>query len=265
MVTTDSPDSLRETLKTSTRLVKLGETLFESCKPQINSKDELLYFFIIMGLYTSADKTFRGILLLCKDGNWEVARALLRTLLETLTNIRYISKHDSIQRAKEYFCFSAINDMKMMRAIEANSFFKDMGMDELSQKARGNLDRAKEVLPEDFPRLSRSKTWHGKKIETVMGDVGLQPAYDLVFRLTSQNIHATDAINHISLSQDRGLVLKFKPDALWVNGVASFSNSLFYSILRELDRIGKCECEHAILAMKEEILIDRAPSPKSPA
>jgi len=235
-------------------LLGASRNLLEKAEPRIGSKDEFMVFATIVGLYAIGDKMFRAIHILCDHGDWEAGRVLLRTLIEALASIKYVRKENSTVRAMEYSAFHAIQDMKMITQIERNSYFRDMALDELKEIAQVNFDNAKAKFSGgDFARLRGQSTWHGKTVENFMQEVGLQPAYDAVYRVTSQNIHATDAKNHVSISKEKGIVINFEPREDWIEGLLEISNGFYFAILRELNEIGNLGGDELLTKAKHDL------------
>ncbi len=208
---------------------------------------ELGFIGVVLGLYAKAVKTFRAIHLLCVHGLCEDAQALLRTLSEVLADIKYLAKEDQVNRAQQYLDFTVIQDQKMINATEQNPELRGMFPDAVRDIVQERIEDARRRMPEEeFKRRYNSGAWHGRGIEEVMHDVGMQSAYDISFRLGSRAVHATDLFDHMDWDPERGFVLKLLPGDKWALPVLNESNLLFLDILCQVNTIGNFGADEQI-------------------
>jgi hypothetical protein len=105
----------------------LNFALGMTAKGAVRMKEEELGFMaIVLGLYAKSVKTFRAIHLLCVHGLCEDAHSLLRTLSETLANIRYLAREDRENRSRQYADFTVIQDQKLINSTEQNPNLRGM-------------------------------------------------------------------------------------------------------------------------------------------
>lgn len=217
---------------------------------------ELGFVAVVLGLYAKAVKTFRAIHLLCVHGLCEDAQALLRTLSEILADIKYLAKGDAQARARQYVDFIVIQDQKMIQATERNPGLRGMFPDETKALVQQRIENARRRMPEkEFDRRYKAGAWHGRKIEEVMGEVGMQSAYDLPFRQGSRAVHATDLFDHIEWNPEHGFSLKLLPGDRWAKPVLRASNLFFFEILDQVNTIGKFGEHEGIQRFTEEIAL----------
>ena len=225
-------------------------------KSEVRLKEqELGYVGVVLGLYAKSVKTYRAIHLLCVHGLCEDAEILLRTLVEILANIKYLTMEDREDRARQYLDFTVIQDQKLINATEHNPKLKGMFPDEVKAIVRDRIEGAEaRISGEEFKRRYEASTWHGSRIEQAMREVGMQVAYDLPFRQGSRAAHATDLFDHFEWTPTHGFVLKLIPGDKWANPVLSASNLLFVEILKELNVVGNFGEDEGIRRLFEEIV-----------
>jgi hypothetical protein len=116
------------------------------------------------------------------------------------------------------------------------------------------LQDAKARMPEqEFDARYQASAWHGRKIEQVMRDVGMQSVYDLPFRLGSRAAHATDLFDHMHWSPETGFVLNLIPGDKWAEPVLGASNLLFLEILGEVNSLGNFAEDEEIRLLTEKV------------
>lgn len=196
------------------KLVRLGKELVQLAHAMTGKgsvsfrRGESNSVSVILGLYSKSVKTFQATHLLCKAGFAEDAQSLLRCLVETLVNIKYVRKKDSEKRAMEYLLYTDIQDLKLMNAVENNPGLRGLFSEKGKKIIRARAKKAKKVMGErEFEKRYKAGAWHGKKIEKVFHDVGRQSLYDLPFRQGSRSVHATDFIDHFEMKKEGGFVL----------------------------------------------------------
>ncbi len=240
-------------LVTGNRLLNFA--LGMTAKGAVRMKGEELGFMaIVLGLFAKSVKTFRAIQLLCVHGLAEDAQILLRTLSETLANIRYLARGDRENRARQYADFTVIQDQKLINSTEQNPNLQGMFPNDTKALVRQRLQDAKARMPEhEFEKRYQASAWHGRKIEQVMRDVDMQSVYDLPFRLGSRAAHATDLFDHMYWSPETGFILKLIPGDKWAEPVLGASNLLFLEILGEVNSLGNFGEDEGIRLLTEHI------------
>lgn len=225
-------------------------------KGEVRLKEkEIGFVAVVLGLYAKAVKTLRAIHLLCVHGLCEDAQALLRTLAEILAHIKYIGTDDREGRARQYVDFIIIQDQKLMNATEQNPGLKGMFSDDDKTLVRQRIEKAKARMPEEeFKKRYEAAAWHGRRIEEVMREVGLQSAYDLPFRLGSRAVHATDLFDHMFWDPKNGFLLKLFPGDKWARPVLTASILFFLQILEQVNAIGGFVAEEELQRVKEEVM-----------
>lgn len=199
----------------------------------INSNEQSCSSAIIT-LFIKSYKTIRAIKVLCMHGLSTEANALLRTVMECLIGIIYLSKGDKELNGMKYYTFCHIQKVKLMNSLKSNPQLKDMVTAEAEQKIKVELEVLKNKIGEDeFSKIYRSSHWSGMSIETVAKKINLTSIYDLPFRLSSQATHATDFNDHFEYNN--GFIIKIFPEDRWTLAILTNSISMFLSILLEVD------------------------------
>lgn len=234
----------------------LGFALAMTGKGQVRLKEgELGFVAVILGLYTKAVKTFRAIHLLCVHGLCEDAQALLRTLSEILADIKYLAGEDKEDRARQYMDFIVIQDHKLIQATERNPGLRGMFPDETKALVQQRLASARgRMAEEEFEKRYKAGAWHGRKIEQVMCDVGMQTAYDLPFRQGSRAVHATDLFDHIVWKPAQGFTLNLLPGDRWAKPVLRASSLFFLEILDQVNTIGNFREDQGVQALRKDVV-----------
>ncbi len=246
-------------LLTGTHLLNFALSM--TAKEKVRMKEEELGFMaVVLGLYAKSVKTFRAIHLLCVHGLCEDAETLLRTLAEVLADIKYLAKEDREDRAEKYLDFTVIQDQKLINATEQNPKLQGMFPDDVKAIVRQRIDGAKARMnEEEFEERYKASAWHGRPIEQIMREVGMQSVYDLPFRQGSRAAHATDLFDHIEWKPENGFTLKLIPGDKWAGPVLGASNLFFLEILKEVNAIARFGEDEEIRSITEEVVRTHAP------
>jgi len=178
----------------------LGENL-----PDFPTND--FYKSVIWFLTGKSAKTFRAIRILCGLGYGEDANILVRSLLENILYIEYISKGNQKEKndlAQEY--------------IEYNFLISKQGLDKV-EKYPGDKYQYKEMVDEKKLKVLARAEEHGKKykyknnklfgksIKQIAYDLGggLEFHYDIVYWLGSHFAHSTSntANSMVSIEEEK--------------------------------------------------------------
>lgn len=196
---------------------------------------------VILGLYTKACKTFRAIQVLCRFGLGEDALNLLRVLIETLVNMRYIGvTHKGLRerRAQKFAFHGAIWKQKYLLAAERDK----IPVTSLSQSEKDELARIVEYIKqeygkEEFKKMSKSHQWDGVSMADMAKKVELQSLYHIAWRSSSESAHARDIREHIGYREKKGFFLKIMPGEGWLEPVLWVSNIVFFGIVDKADEL----------------------------
>lgn len=213
----------------------------------VNKQAGAFYAAAILALFSKSYKTIRAIKTLCLEGLSSDANALLRTLLECLISLRYLSEGDKENKGIDYFEFCLMQNQKILNALKNNPSLKDIVTNEAELNVKDVTLKIKSKMSEDdFEKKYNASHWSGNNIEGIANRVGLQAAYDLPFRLSSRAIHATDFFDH--MKYQNGFIINILPGDKWCKEVLLTSIMLFLMILMEVK-------ESFVLNQDEEIAL----------
>jgi len=146
--------------------------------------NESQYKIITLFFFIKSWRTFQSIRLLFSNKLSEDADILLRSLLEVVVNLKYISL-DWQKRIELFLGYDYVQRQKLLDKL------KKLG-DPLADKIRQSRPEVvRDVLEEysklkdNYPNMLR---WSGKSIEEMAKDVGLGKHY-IIYRVLSDHVH----------------------------------------------------------------------------
>jgi hypothetical protein len=191
------------------------------------------YAAAILALFSKSYKTIRAIKTLCLEGLSSDANALLRTMIECLISLRYLSEGNKENKGIDYFEFCLLQNQKILNALKKDPIFKDIVTNEAELNVKDvTLNIKSKMSEDDFKKKYKASHWSGVNIEVVANRVGLQAVYDLPFRISSRAIHATDFSDH--MKYQNGFVINILPGDKWCKEVLITSIRIFLMILVEV-------------------------------
>jgi len=213
-------------------------------------KSGVLFATAILALFAKSVKSLRAIKILCWQGLGSDANALLRTLLECLISLRFIKMEDKEKKATEYFAFCAIQERKLMNAMQNNPKLKYVISEPIRKVVMDVTEGIKaEMSEEEFENRYKASHWSGGQIETVAQEVGLKMYYDLAYRISSRAIHATDFSDHVKYHN--GFKLYILPGDKWHREVLFASVLFFLLILIEVNEAFYLRQDEALESFKD--------------
>jgi len=140
-------------------------------------------------LFCKVIRTCRATRMLCSAGWGVEAELLLRSGLEALTNLLYITQQDSEERAILYSEFDhMLAAAYATRVDQWPDLFKELDLQQRRNEIKENFDRLKGNYPiKDF--------WAGKlirkgRLREMAQQVGMQWYYDFMYWFASNHAHA---------------------------------------------------------------------------
>lgn len=213
-------------------------------------KSGVLFATAILALFAKSVKSLRAVKTLCWQGLGSDANALLRTLLECLISLRFIKMGDRKKKATEYFAFCAIQERKLMNAMQNNPQLKHMISEPIRKVVMDVTEGIKtDMSEEEFENRYKASHWSGGQIETVAQKVGLKMYYDLAYRISSRAIHATDFSDHVKYHN--GFKLYILPGDKWHREVLFTSVLFFLLILIEVNEAFYLRQDEALKSFKD--------------
>ncbi len=211
------------------RSVNYGTHLIIKCDRAAQQKNVLAA--VMLGLH--AVEVLDSVAVLVRKCCIDPAKALLRNQMETMFGIKYMSQADSERKAIQYVVAHAharidwykkldptTETGKQLRAqIDKDSTFRGLGIVELDTTAQiDNLERMlarDEYVPveAEWQRVRGQRAgriwWYAlfdgpKRVEELATAVGDQAWYEILYRIYSGEIHATNAIESLHASRDMG-------------------------------------------------------------
>jgi len=163
-------------------------------------------------LFCKVIRTCRATRTLCSTGWGIEAELLLRSGLEALINLRYITQQDCEERATLYSEFDhMLAHAYAQRVDKWPELFKEYDLQQRRQEISENFEKVKANYPiRDF--------WAGKligrgRLREMAQQVGLQWYYDFMYWSASNHIHANvrSAIEVMHLSTERKFTYNLGP------------------------------------------------------
>ncbi|MDO8700654.1 MAG: DUF5677 domain-containing protein [Deltaproteobacteria bacterium] len=152
-------------------------------------------------LFCKVIRTCRAARILCSTGWGVEAKLLLRSGLEALINLFYITQKDSEERAILYSEFGHMLDVASAARVDRwPDQFKELDLQHRRNEIKENFERVKVNYPmKDF--------WAGKLIQNgrfreMAQQVGMQWYYDFIYWIASNHVHANvrsaNEVMHVS-------------------------------------------------------------------
>ncbi len=163
-------------------------------------------------LFCKVIRTCRTARMLCRTGWGIEAELLMRSALEALINLRYITQQDSEERAILYSEFDhMLAEDYAKRVDQWPDLFKEFDLQQRRKEITENFERVKANYPiKDF--------WAGKLIRRgrlweMAQQVGLKWYYDFMYWFASNHVHANvrSAIEVMRISADEKFTYNLGP------------------------------------------------------
>jgi len=140
-------------------------------------------------LFCKVVRTCRATRMLCSTGWGIEAELLLRSGLEALINLRYITQQDSEERAILYSEFDHMLAEAYAKRVEQwPDLFKEYDLQQRRQEIKENFERVKANYPvRDF---WAGKLIRGGRLREMAQQVELQWYYDFMYWFASNHVHA---------------------------------------------------------------------------
>ncbi len=162
----------------------------------IKRNDMTLFQKILGYIYCRASLTVKSIFHLANIGHVHDADNILRTLLETVVNMRYI-KNDPEKRAKMYWYFGCLRNKqlaeKIIKDVSYSAYLRD-GFKELYPEIQRQLEECRDYFPRDEEGKIPNKyyrNWSGKSIRAMAKEIGMGDYYNQPYYMHSIKSHGS--------------------------------------------------------------------------
>ena len=203
---------------------------------------------VLMGLLAKTIKSFRALILLVQHGLTADANGLLRTLFLTWAVIRWICNEPSEaeERARRYIEICFAQERRFRNAARSNRSLQDLLCGEMGQSLEDFINSMVERHGEEgVAQLAQECPW--KSDEHVARVSDLLVGYDLLYRRTSQTLHAQDITEHVWIDPASGnIVVNAFPTERMGQGQLTLGFKTLLLVLIDFDRAIGCNMEHAL-------------------
>lgn len=185
-----------------TELAEIGKQLEDIATKAIGKitlkgdVDKFLAFSTSKGL-----KTFRALMLLCKNGYGQDAGILARSLFELSLCVEYVLKNDTESLTKRWLDHDKIFRAQILDYAEKEKITDDLP-NELNINNIENIKKEAQKAQETHKYKNKNR-WIDKKYSEMATDVGSQKAYDTVYKLLCNLQHSSpNSINEYFKEKD---------------------------------------------------------------
>ena len=217
--------AIRQALvETSERLVDAADMILRSTPP-VSS----LWEDVLLGFAGKSLKTYRAIMLLCLHGYGEDASILLRSLMESAVHLSYISA-DPENRSR---LFAEYDHILRKRFLDDALRMGLIPEDRVKEERREILASYREVERNYPDKLS----WSGKSIKEMARESDLLWHYGVVYRLSSDFVHASPSgIDHYLRQEGPLREVASGPGEAWINESLAAGSEMLLHVLFVYDR-----------------------------
>lgn len=165
-------------------------------------------------LFCKLLRTARAVRRLCKAGYGVEAMLLVRSALETLINLLFLTDRDSEQRAEVYIRHDWVITKKQFDRVWQ---WPEIHNNPLYVERRNRAEADYHRFKQDYPRKD---FWAGKflsadrrSLRGMATEINLEWYFDFVYPFGSNHMHsnAKSANEYVEVTEDRSVIYKFGP------------------------------------------------------
>lgn len=198
-------------------------------------------YLVIRGLFRKGINLIHSIEILVLHGYAYEAAILCRTLLETLTHVRYLLKEDAQihDRAGEYIAYVLTRGAGIIKKVEENPKLDDFLSQEVREDIKQHAERARKQF--DVPPEKLRKPFGLQTFEDEMDAAGLSIHYDVTYKYLSEYVHAQDVFSHVVVKEkEKEIESPLRaPDHIF-ELVLNTAVGAFIVLMEEVDQFLKC-------------------------
>lgn len=180
---------------------------------------------MVLGFLGKSTKTYASIQLLGSHGFGEDAAVLLRSLMETVVTATFMAEQPE-DRANLFADFDHMIRKRFLDEIEELAVLPVGQLEEVKPEVTAAYERVEGRYPDKL-------NWSGKSLRAMARDTGLAWHYTVVFRLSSDFVHASPSgIDHFLIDEpgDRRRVM-MDPGDEWIEQALIAGAELYARVL----------------------------------